>query len=130
MNAPIDVFQNQRVLFYAVNLALTRPVWIEPHWPRGNGSLNVSIVYIVTLQHVVKWLFHFVKYKKYHLSHTKALAINKPVEIEFGDIKHYDRYRTRWMPLCVISYLGQWMSQIQIKLSAIFAFGVHAKNIL
>ena len=43
------------------------------HLPRRNGPLNVSIVYIVTLQHVVKWLFHFVKYRTYHLSHTKAL---------------------------------------------------------
>ena len=40
------------------------------HFPQGNGSLNMSILYIVTLQHVVKWLFYFVKYKI--LSYTKA----------------------------------------------------------
>ena len=38
-------------------------------WPQGNGSLNVSIVCIITSQHVVIWLFYFVKYKKYHSSH-------------------------------------------------------------
>ena len=50
------------------------------------------------------------------------MEINKPIEIPFGDIKHnyYNRYRTRRMSLCIISYLGQWMSQIQIKLPAIF----------
>ena len=34
--------------------------------PRENGSLNISIVFDVTLQHVVKLLFYFVKNKKYH----------------------------------------------------------------
>ena len=62
------IFTTKRVC-----LSLRYRCWVRRHtilgnfthnWPRGNGSLNVSIVYIVTLQHVVKWLFYFVKYKK------------------------------------------------------------------
>ena len=59
------------------------------------------------------------------------MAINKPMEIAFGDIKHiiidivFVEYH------CVLFHI--WVSECpkkQIKLPAIFAFDVHAKRIL